>query len=151
MNTEKFKKELITARISGQLFGFNINEILDVFIPHKITKVPLAASEISGVLNLRGRVVTVIDMYNLLNIEKKGQNINKIAVGISYKGELYSLLVDEIGEVLDLKEKNLEAIPDTLDKKWSSVTSHVYQLSDELLVLLNTSKIFEMVVSQVAA
>ncbi len=148
---ENIVKEYITAKIDNQLFGFDISEILDVFVPQSITRVPLARPEISGVLNLRGRIVTVIDMYCLLDIKRNVQRTNKIAVGISHKSALYGLLIDEIGEVVKLKKSDIESIPDTLDEKWRSVSSSVVQLSGNLLVILNIAKIFDIIMVQNAA
>ena len=60
--------EYVTAMIGGQLFGLPISRVQDVFVPERLTRVPLAAPEIAGLLNLRGRIVTVIDMRRRLDL-----------------------------------------------------------------------------------
>ena len=58
--------EYVTAVIGGQLFGLPISRVQDVFMPERLTRVPLASSEIAGVLNLRGRIVTVVEYVTAL-------------------------------------------------------------------------------------
>ena len=60
--------EYVTATIGGQLFGLPISRVQDVFVPDRLTRVPLAAPEIAGLLNLRGRIVTAIDMRRRLGL-----------------------------------------------------------------------------------
>src|SRR5438477_9424990 len=90
--------EYVTATIGGQLFGLPISRVQDVFVPERLTRVPLAATEIAGLLNLRGRVVTVVDMRRRLGFPPLESGRLRMAVGIECKGESYGLLVDAIGE-----------------------------------------------------
>ncbi|MBR0871942.1 chemotaxis protein CheW, partial [Bradyrhizobium tropiciagri] len=94
--------EYVTAVIGGQLFGLPISRVQDVFMPERLTRVPLASSEIAGVLNLRGRIVTVIDMRARLGLPQAEDGQVPMAVGVDQRGESYGLLIDQIGEVLRL-------------------------------------------------
>src|ERR1700740_1807819 len=94
--------EYVTAVIGGQLFGLPISRVQDVFMPERLTRVPLASTEIAGVLNLRGRIVTVIDMRARLGLPKASDGKPPMAVGVDLRGESYGLLIDQIGEVLRL-------------------------------------------------
>lgn len=143
-------EEYITVVIAGQLFGLPILEVQDVFMPETITSVPLAAYEIEGVLNLRGRIVTAINMRRRLGVEvaKKGQEI--MAVGIEYKEESYGLIIDDVGEVLKLDMKNFESNPSNLDPKWAAVSAGVFRLEKELLVVLDVVKVLDIIQSQAA-
>ncbi|MDE2065271.1 MAG: chemotaxis protein CheW, partial [Bradyrhizobium sp.] len=94
--------EYVTAMIGGQLFGLPISRVQDVFMPERVTRVPLASREIAGVLNLRGRIVTVIDMRARLGLPKNDDGKPPMAVGVDLRGESYGLLIDQIGEVLRL-------------------------------------------------
>ena len=143
-------EEYITVVIAGQLFGLPILEVQDVFMPETITSVPLSAKEIEGVLNLRGRIVTAINMRRRLGVKeaKAGQEI--MAVGIEYKEESYGLIIDDVGEVLKLDMKNFEANPSNLDPKWASVSAGVFRLEKELLVVLDVVKVLDIIQSQAA-
>src|SRR6201996_2268489 len=97
--------EYVTAVIGGQLFGLPISRVQDVFMPERLTRVPLSPGEIAGVLNLRGRIVTVIDMRARLGLPKNNDGKPSMAVGVDLRGESYGLLIDQIGEVLTLPDE----------------------------------------------
>ena len=94
--------EYVTATVGGQLFGLPISRVQDVFMPDRLARVPLAPPEVAGLLNLRGRIVTAIDMRRRLGLEAFAEGAPRMAVGIECKGESYGLLIDAIGEVLKL-------------------------------------------------
>src|ERR1700751_757204 len=96
--------EYVTTMIGGQLFGLPISRVQDVFMPERLTRVPLASSDVAGVLNLRGRIVTVIDMRARLGLPKGNDGQPPMAVGVDLRGESYGLLIDQIGEVLRLSD-----------------------------------------------
>ncbi len=86
--------QYVTVMIGGQLFGLPIARVQDVFMPESITRVPLSRPEIAGVLNLRGRIVTAIDMRKRLHLAPRTDDGQTMAVGIEHKGESYGLLID---------------------------------------------------------
>ena len=86
--------EYVTVVLGGQLFGLPISRVQDVFMPQRVTRVPLAQPEIAGVLNLRGRIVTAIDMRCRLGLSRRDETRPPMAVGIECKGESYGLLID---------------------------------------------------------
>src|ERR1700687_5046735 len=85
--------EYVTAVIGGQLFGLPISRVQDVFMPERLTRVPLASSEIAGVLNLRGRIVTVVNMRARLGLPKAADGRPAMAVGGDFVGESSWLLM----------------------------------------------------------
>src|SRR5258708_36058501 len=107
--------EYVTAMIGGQLFGLPISRVQDVFIPELMTRVPLASSDVAGVLNLRGRIVTAIDMRSRLGLPRSDSGRPPMAVGVDLRGETYGLLIDAGGEVLKLAERSREGNPVNLD------------------------------------
>ena len=139
MNTTR---EYVTFRISDQLFGLSVTEIHDVFRPTRMTPVPLSGSEIAGVLNLRGRIVTAIDARSRLGLPPrvKGKQDQMLAIGVEYGGESFGLVVDEIGEVVRLEEADMEQNPVNLDATWSGVSRGVYRLGDRLLVIMDIDR-----------
>ncbi|MFG1480373.1 chemotaxis protein CheW [Xanthobacter sp. V4C-4] len=128
-------QQYVTVRIGPQLFGLPIQTVHEVFAPDSITRVPLAPPAIAGVLNLRGRIVTMLNMRCLLGLppaEGKG-----MAVGIEYEGEAFGLMIDDVGEVLGLDGAKREANPANLESRWASVAAGVHRLSGGLMLILN--------------
>src|SRR5580658_6954748 len=125
--------EFVTFTIAGQVFGLPIARVQDVFKPSRITRVPLAGAEIAGVLNLRGRIVTAIDLRTRLGLGARDGGDVPMAIGIESRGESFGLLVDAVSEVLKLSDSEREANPVNLDRNLSRVSSGVYRLNDQLL------------------
>jgi purine-binding chemotaxis protein CheW len=135
--------EYVTALIGGQLFGLPISRVQDVFKPEGLTRVPLAAREIAGLLNLRGRIVTLIDMRRRLDFDADARGRAPLAVGIEHKGESYGLLIDEIGEVLKLSAASREETPVNLDPRLARVSAGVHRLDGRLLVVLDVDRVLD--------
>jgi len=136
--------EYVTVTIADQLFGLPINRVQDVFMPEMITRVPLSPPEIAGVLNLRGRIVTAIDMRRRLRLPPREKATHSMAVGIEYKGESYGLLIDAVGEVLRLPVAGLERNPGNLDRRWAKVAGGVQRLEGRLMVVLDVDRVLDM-------
>ncbi len=150
-NSPDSSTEFMTMKIGGQLFGLAINRVQDVFSPDKITKVPLSDHDISGVLNLRGRIVTVIDMRRRLELPDRKSDHGCMAVGIESGNESFGLLIDSVGEVLHLKDENLESNPANLDACWTLVSGGVHRLEGELLVVLDVDRVLAISKESLAA
>src|ERR1700750_473729 len=88
--------EFVTFVVAGQMFGLPIARVQDVFKPSRTTRVPLASAEIAGVLNLRGRIVTAIDMRQRIEADRRESGASAMAIGIEAKGESFGLLVDTV-------------------------------------------------------
>ena len=135
--------EFVTFTTAGQLFGVPIGRVQDVFKPSRITRVPLAGAEIAGVLNLRGRIVTMVDLRRRLDLERGESGRAPIAIGIEAKGESFGLLVDAIGEVLKLPNAERGAVPVNLDGELAAVSAGVYRLDGHLLVVLDIDRVLD--------
>src|SRR5258706_7911751 len=92
--------EFVTVTIGDHLFGLPISRVQDVFVPDRLPRVPLAPAEVAGILNLRGRAVTAIDMRSRLGFGPHEPGRPVMALGIQLQGEPYGLLVDAAGEVV---------------------------------------------------
>jgi purine-binding chemotaxis protein CheW len=136
--------EYVTATVGGQLFGLPISRVQDVFVPERLTRVPLASAEIAGMLNLRGRIVTAIDMRRRLGLPPLEDGPPRMAVGIERRGESYGLLIDAIGEVLKLSAAGREENPVNLDARLARVSAGVYRLDGSLLVVLDVDRVLEV-------
>lgn len=141
MASKEATQDYITALIGTQIFGIAVTDVQDVFSPQAVTCVPLAPPEVGGVLNLRGRIVTVIDVRDRLGLGARNGKAPAMAVGIDRGGESYGLMIDEVGEVLTLRTEDIERVPETLDAKWRNVSKGVYQLQDRLLVVLDVERL----------
>jgi purine-binding chemotaxis protein CheW len=143
--------EYVTVLIGGQLFGLPISRVQDVFMPDRLTRVPLAHPDIAGVLNLRGRIVTAIDMRVRLGLTRERDAKPAMAVGIESKGESYGLLIDSVGEVLKLSPDSREQNPINLDARWARVSGGVHRLDGQLMVILDVDSVLAMGGEQMAA
>ena len=151
MNDTVDFSEYVTFTTADQLFGLPIGRVQDVFKPVRMTRVPLAGSEIAGVLNLRGRIVTAIDMRNRLDMQKREGGEPSMAIGIEVKGESFGLLVDAVGEVLKLADGEREPNPVNLDRKLAVFSAGVYRLDGQLLVVLDIDRVLDVRSEAVAA
>jgi purine-binding chemotaxis protein CheW len=143
--------EFVTFTIAGQIFGLPIGRVQDVFKPMRMTRVPLAGADIAGVLNLRGRIVTAIDMRNRLDAKKREAGEPTMAIGIEDKGESFGLLVDAVGEVLKLADAEREPNPVNLDRKLAALSAGVFRLEGQLLVVLDIDRVLDLRGEAVAA
>src|SRR6202047_1723451 len=115
-------QEFVTVTAAGHLFGLPVLQVQEVLGPQRITRVPLAPPEVAGSLNLRGRIVTAIDLRTRLNLPRLPDGQKGMSVVVDYGGELYSVMVDAVGEVLSLRAENAERNPATLDPIWRDVS-----------------------------
>lgn len=143
--------EYVTAVIGGQLFGLPISRVQDVFMPERLTRVPLSSQEIAGVLNLRGRIVTVVDMRARLGLPKADDAKPPMAVGVDLRGESYGLLIDTIGEVLRMPEASCEENPVNLDPRMAKLAGGVHRLDGQLMVVLDVDRVLELAPEMKAA
>jgi purine-binding chemotaxis protein CheW len=143
--------EYVTVSIGDQLFGLPISRVQDVFVPGKLTQVPLASDDIAGVLNLRGRIVTAIDMRRRLGMPERGARTESMAVGIDCNGESYGLVIDSIDEVMKLSEDSREKVPVNLDARLARVAAGVHRLENQLLVVLDVDRLLDMKPDDMAA
>ena len=143
-NAAELVTEYVTTTIGDHLFGLPIFRVQDVFVPARVTRVPLAPPEVAGILNLRGRVVTAIDMRSRLDLGARAPGTPVMAIGIELKGEFYGLLVDSVGEVLQLRNAACEANPANLDAGLSRVAAGIYRLEGQLMVVLDVDRVLDI-------
>jgi purine-binding chemotaxis protein CheW len=137
-------QDFVTMTIADQLFGIPVLTVQDVLGSQRITRIPLAPPEVAGALNLRGRIVTAMDVRRRLDLPAREAGKNGMSVVVDHNGELYSLIVDSVGEVLSLPNDAFERNPATLDPKWREVSAGIYRLDGKLLVVLEVSRLLEI-------
>jgi purine-binding chemotaxis protein CheW len=154
MNTENAQQNLteyVTAMIGGQLFGLPIVRVQDVFIPERLTRVPLAPPEIAGVLNLRGRIVTLIDLRRRFGLGQREDGNSAMAIGVESRAESYGLLIDSVGEVLKLDDAAREPNPINLDQRLARVSAGIYRLDGQLLIVVDVDRVLDIGANAIAA
>lgn len=140
-------RDYLTIIIGDQIFGIPILQVQDVLGPQKVTRVPLAPPAVAGSLNLRGRIVTAVDVRTCLGLPKRERaGTTEMSVVVEDSGELYSLLIDKVGDVMSLAEKDYENNPSTLDPRWRCVSQGIYRLKDKLLVVLDVPRLLDSMV-----
>jgi purine-binding chemotaxis protein CheW len=142
--TASASQEYVTLTVANQLCGIPVLTVRDILGPQQVTRVPLAPPEVAGSLNLRGRIVTAIDLRRRLGLPPAEQGARPMSVVVDTMGEFYSLLVDQVGEVLALEDDAREANPPTLDPRWRSVSLGVHRLQGQLMVVLDVERVLDL-------
>jgi purine-binding chemotaxis protein CheW len=137
------KQSFVTMRVNGQLFGASVMVVQDVVREQKIARIPLAPSVVEGSLNLRGRIVTVINMYTRLGLNPEERPAKQMHVVIEYRDELFSLMVDAVGDVLSVPIHQIDKVPVNLHSAWREMAAGVYRLDHELLVLFDVAALMQ--------
>lgn len=135
--------DFVTVRLGGQLAGIPVLSVHDVLSPQKITFIPRAPKAVAGVLNLRGRIVTAIDLRCRLGLAAQENGAASMSVVIEHHGEPYSLQIDSVGEVLSLSSDTYERNPVSLDATWQAISQGIYKLDGELIVILDIDKLLD--------
>ena len=139
-------EDFVTFIIGDQMFGIPVLRVQDILTPDRIAPIPLAPKEVVGSINLRGRIVTVIDVRTRLSLppRKEGNSTGNMGVTVEQDNDLYTLLVDKIGDVIGLSKESYETNPATLDPKWREFSNGVYRLEDSLMVVLDIDNLLDL-------
>jgi purine-binding chemotaxis protein CheW len=136
--------QIVTMKVNGQLVGLPILSVQDVFSVQRVTAVPRAPASVVGLVNLRGRVVTLLSLRSLLGFPPVAVSDGMMAVGIESQGEIFGLVIDEIGEVIsvnpELKDQRLSA----LDRSWAFASAGLHKLENGLLMELDLKKLLDV-------
>jgi purine-binding chemotaxis protein CheW len=141
---DNVEQVFVTLTVADQLCGVPVLGVRDILGVQVITRIPLAPPEIAGSLNLRGRIVTAIDLRRRLNLPPPPEGQKRMSVVAEQGGELYALLVDQVSEVMSLKASAFERNPPTLGASWSAFSSGIYRLDGRLLVVLDVARLLDL-------
>ncbi|BCL36643.1 chemotaxis protein CheW [Nostoc sp. MS1] len=144
-------KQLCTFWLNNIYFGINVQHVQEVIRTQVITRVPLAPAEVCGLINLRGQIITVIDLQKRLNIGKKEHlSVSQLKhesgfhIVVYFDNEIVSLLVDDVGDVLEFPENTFQLPPATLKGKMRQVLAGAYPLTEGFLLVVDTEKILNI-------
>lgn len=130
-------RQLATFTLDGALYGVDVLRVQEALVGQVRTRVPLAPADIAGLVNLRGQVVMTVDLRVRLGLPPLAEDAEPMMVVVQVDGEPISLLVDSIGDVVDVSDSQFEAPPDTLDVALREVILGAYKLDDGLLLALD--------------
>jgi purine-binding chemotaxis protein CheW len=132
--------QFATFEVDGQLFGVEVDTVQEVLSYDEYTPVPLAPPAVGGLFNLRGQVIAAVDLRVQLGSARQALRGPVMNVVLRGDGEPVSLLVDRIGEVIDLDEWAFEPPPDTLGGPIRELVVGTYKLDDRLMLALDVDQ-----------
>jgi purine-binding chemotaxis protein CheW len=136
--------QFCTFYLDKLLFGVELRGVQEVIRSLEMTKVPLAPRVVSGLINLRGQIVTAVDLRRRLELQPAPAGTHAMNVVVRSEDGAVSLLVDEIGDVVEVEESSFEAPPETLRGSVRSVILGVHKLKDRLMHVLDIEKACQM-------
>lgn len=136
-------KQYATFTVGSLFFGVEVLEVQEVLRFHEMTAVPSSDPVIRGLINLRGQIVTAFDIRRRLGLEDRPDDNEPMNVVVRAADGAVSLLVDEIGDVIELSGEDFEPPPETISSKTREVLEGVYKLPDRLLLVLSTDKVLQ--------
>jgi purine-binding chemotaxis protein CheW len=136
--------QLCSFRLLNAFLGMDVQKIQEVLPYQEMTPVPLAPKGVRGLINLRGKIVTAIDLRTMLDLPPHAPDARPMNIVIQAQGGAVSLLVDSIGDVIEVAPEDLEATPETVDPRMRSLIIGTHKLPRELLIVLDVERILAL-------
>jgi purine-binding chemotaxis protein CheW len=137
-------KQYCSFHVGDHYFGVDVTQVQEVVRYQQMTSVPLSLPEVGGLINLRGQIVTAIDVRRRLQMPARPADQLPMNVVIHTGEQPISLLVDEIGDVVDAGSETFESVPETLVGIAREMVSGVYKLKDRLMLILDVGKTIQL-------
>jgi len=139
-------RQLCTFRLDDLLLGIDVENVQEVLQAQHLTRVPLADKSVAGLVNLRGQIITAINLRACLNRDATAGLQNALSIIVRTKATLVSLLVDSIGDVVDVDAVEFTEPPESLDHSIEMIVG-AYKLPDSLLLVLDSEQVVTHVTS----
>jgi purine-binding chemotaxis protein CheW len=136
-------QQYCTFYLNKLMFGVELERVQEVIRSMEITPIPLSPRVVSGLMNLRGQIITGIDLRRRLDLADRAEGMHPMNVVIRSADGAVSLLVDDIGDVVEVTEESFERPPETLQGKVREVILGVHKLEKQLMHVLDTGKACE--------
>lgn len=133
-------QQFCTFLLEGSLFGVPVPQVQEVIRFHPITRVPLAPEVVEGMINLRGQIVIAIDLRRKLSLHAREKGALPVNVVVRRAEGAVSLMVDEIGDVVEVEDSTFEAPPETLRGPVRAMILGVHKLEGRLMLVLDTER-----------
>jgi purine-binding chemotaxis protein CheW len=140
------ESQYCTFYLDGHYFGLDVLKVQEIIRYQEMTRVPLAPRVVRGLINLRGQIVTAIDLRRLLQMDERRDDVLPVNVVVHTDDGVVSLLVDEIGDVLSVSHHDFEPPPETLKGTARDLIRGAYKLNDRLLLILDIDNTINMTV-----
>lgn len=131
---------MVTFTLDGHLYGVDVDAVQEVLRGQTRTRIPLAPGTLAGLINLRGQVLSAIELREQLGLPDREDDAEPMLVVIRVDGEPVALLVDSIGSVVDVDDDQFEPPPDTLAGASREMLLGAYKLEDQLLLALDVDR-----------
>jgi len=146
-NGKQVQTELLTCRVGEQWIGFHVQQVREVVTNQKRTVMPLCPDAVLGLINLRGRVMTELDVRKVVGLpDREKDEPCHVAIIETSSGEDFGLTVDDVGEVMLMDPDSYEPTPGSLAPVWRAVSEGVLKLDDGVLVLVNVDRFIALTV-----
>lgn len=136
--------QFATFYLEGLLFGIDVMQVQEIIRYQEMTPAPLSSAEVEGLINLRGQIITAIDLRKRLSMSNREDAKLPMNVVVRTEDGTVSLLVDEIGDVLEVENGSFEVPPTTVPDSCRAFINGVYKLEDKLLLTLDTEKVVDV-------
>lgn len=137
--------DYLIFQLGGQAFCIHVGQVRDVLRTQKLTHVPLSASAIAGVMNLRGHIVTAVDARIALAIEPADAKGHEMNIVVEFRDNLYSIIVDSVRDVITFHASEMDTNPSILEGKLRDISNGVIKRDDELIICLDVARLFATV------
>jgi purine-binding chemotaxis protein CheW len=135
------QRQFCTFRLGELSFGVDVRSIQEIIGHREMTRVPTASPVVRGLINLRGQIVMAIDLRHRLGLAPQPPEMESINVILRSKDRPTSLLVDEVGDILDLAGEPMAPPPETIRGEIRGLTLGIYNLPDRLLLVLDPERV----------
>ena len=136
-------KQLCGFKIADGIYAISVLDVQEVIRAQRVTPVPLAPNYVKGLINLRGQIVTAISLRTLFGLDTQEKD-NYMNIIVRSGESLYSLIVDDILDVIDVDENSFERVPETLCSSIKKFIKGVYKLEKKLMIQMDLQKILEV-------
>jgi len=135
--------QYVTFRAGGLFLGIDVLKVQEIIRYQSMTPVPLAPCSVEGLINLRGQIIAALDLRSILRVEKNGTDKKPMNVVVRAGDETISLLVDSIGDVIEVNPNNFESTPETIVPHIREILHGIFKLKEELLLVLDAKACLE--------
>jgi purine-binding chemotaxis protein CheW len=134
------KKQLVVFSVNGETFGVEITHVKEIINPQEIFKIPDTPDFIEGLINLRGKVHTVISLRKRFNMPQKGIDESTKVVIINLDSVLAGFVVDEVNEIVWIEDESIENTPETVTNLNMKFVNGIAKIDDKVIILLNLNE-----------
>jgi len=142
-------QRFVTFIVGNQLFGIPNEKSQSILHLESITHIPLAPPEVEGLANIRGQISTVLRTRKRLGIDERSLDVDRgnvrvMGISIEQDGNLYILLIDRIGDIVDISTSNRDNSASAVEPRWREFTLGIYRLEHQLMVALDVDRFIEI-------